>query len=79
MTTVQAVGAVSSLEFCILHRYFCPFYKRFQDFSGVRIQGGVAKNLLFPNAIEGNFALVAIIYRTDQKSRVNPLFMNDAG
>ena len=39
------------LEFCILHCDFCPFYKGFENFLGVLIQPGVAKNLLLPTGV----------------------------
>jgi len=39
------------LEFCILRQRFCPFHKGLEDFSGVRIQGGVAENPLLPGRV----------------------------
>jgi len=41
----------TSLEFCTLHHHFCPFHKGLQDFSRMRIQGGVVKNLLLPTGM----------------------------
>ena len=38
----------TSLEFCILRQRFCPFHKGLEDFSGVRIQNGVAENPFLP-------------------------------
>jgi hypothetical protein len=43
--------ALARLEFCILHCHLCPFYEGLQDFSRVRIQSGVAKNLFLPASV----------------------------
>jgi len=44
----QAAQTAASLEFCILRQRFCPFHKGLEDFSGVRIQNGVAENPFLP-------------------------------
>ena len=44
-------GRVPSLEFCILCQRFRPFYKGLEDFSGVRIQSGVAESPLLPGRV----------------------------
>jgi len=44
-------SSAARLEFCILCQSFRPFHKGLEEFSGVRIQSGVAENPLLPGRV----------------------------